>query len=99
MHAATVIRMARIRAGLTQSELAERLGCDRAQVARWETGGSEPSFTNVQSAVEACGFDLRLEISERAADPALDQELDRALRQTPHQRLQALLDRLQDERA
>jgi transcriptional regulator with XRE-family HTH domain len=42
--AAQIIREARLKAGLTQAQLAERLGRERAQVARWETGGQEPSF-------------------------------------------------------
>jgi transcriptional regulator with XRE-family HTH domain len=32
------IRIARIRAGLTQAQLAASLYCDRATVSRWETG-------------------------------------------------------------
>lgn len=54
MTAAQIIREARLKAGLTQTELAERLGRERAQVARWEIGGQEPSFENLQSVVEAC---------------------------------------------
>jgi transcriptional regulator with XRE-family HTH domain len=91
---AQIIREARLKAGLTQSELAERLGRDRAQVARWETGGQEPSFENLQSAVEACGFTLSIEIAEQEETPALDAELDASLPQAPQQRVQALLERL-----
>jgi transcriptional regulator with XRE-family HTH domain len=91
---AQIIREARLKAGLTQSELAERLGRDRAQVARWETGGQEPSFENLQSVVEACGFTLSIEIAEQEETPALDAELDASLPQAPQQRVQALLERL-----
>jgi transcriptional regulator with XRE-family HTH domain len=94
MTAAQIIREARLKAGLTQTELAERLGRERAQVARWEIGGQEPSFENLQSVVEACGFTLRLEIAEREETPAVDAELDASLPQAPQQRVQALLDRL-----
>jgi uncharacterized protein len=94
MTAAQIIREARLKAGLTQTELADRLGRERAQVARWEIGGQEPSFENLQSVVEACGFRLRLEIAEREEMPALDAELDASLPQAPQQRVQALLDRL-----
>ncbi len=94
MTAAQIIREARLRAGLTQSELAKRLGRERAQVARWEIGGQEPSFENMQSAVEACGFSLRVEIAEREETPELDAELEASLPQAPQQRVQALLDRL-----
>jgi transcriptional regulator with XRE-family HTH domain len=94
MTAAQIIREARLKAGLTQTELAERLGRERAQVARWEIGGQEPSFENLQSVVEACGFALRIEIAEREESPALDAELDASLPQAPQQRVQALLERL-----
>jgi transcriptional regulator with XRE-family HTH domain len=95
---AQVIREARLRASLTQAELAERLGRDRAQVARWETGGQEPSFENVRAAVEACGFVLKVEIAEREENPALDAQLEASLLQAPQQRVQALLDELSSAR-
>ena len=91
---AQIIREARLKARLTQTELAERLGRDRAQVARWETGGQEPSFENLRTVVEACGFTLRIEIAERTDDPALDAALEASLLQAPHQRVQGLLRRL-----
>lgn len=94
MRAAQIIREARLRAGLTQAELAERMGRERAQVARWEIRGQEPSFENLQSAVEACGFVLRVEIAERDEEPVLDAELSRSVLEAPQQRVQALLDRL-----
>jgi transcriptional regulator with XRE-family HTH domain len=91
---AQIIREARLKAGLTQSDLAERLGRDRAQVARWEIGGQEPSFENVVAVVEACGFALTVEIAERVDDPALDGELSESVLQAPQQRVQALMERL-----
>ncbi len=94
MTGAQIIREARLKAGLTQTELAERLGRDRAQIARWEAGGQEPSFDNVRGVVEACGFALRIDIATREEDPALDAELQASLMQAPQQRVQALLDRL-----
>ena len=98
MTSAQVIREARLKASLTQVELAERLGRDRAQVARWETGGQEPSFENVRAAVEACGFVLKVEIAEREENPALDAQLETSLLQAPQQRVQALLDELSSGR-
>jgi hypothetical protein len=94
MTAAQIIREARLKAGLTQSELAERLGRERAQVARWEIGGQEPSFEHLRSVVEACGFSLKVEIAEREETPGLDSELEESLPQAPQQRVQALLERL-----
>ena len=94
MTSAQIIREARLKAELTQSELAERLGRDRAQIARWETGGQEPSVENLRAVVEACGFVLRLEIAEREDDPVLDAQLGTSLLQAPQQRVQSLLEEL-----
>ena len=94
MTAAQIIREARLKAGLTQSQLAERLGRERAQVARWEIGGQEPSFENVVAVVEACGFALNVEIGKRVDDPTLDAELTESVLQAPQQRVQALIQRL-----
>jgi hypothetical protein len=44
--------------------------------------------------VEACGFELKIEIAEREEDPALDAELERSMLEAPQQRVQSLLDRL-----
>jgi transcriptional regulator with XRE-family HTH domain len=97
MTGAQIIREARLKAGLTQAELADQLGRDRAQVARWETGGQEPSFENVQAVVDACGFSLRVEIAQREESPALDTELQASLLEAPQQRVRALLDKLGGE--
>ena len=93
MTAAQIILDARLKAGLTQSQLADRLGRERAQVARWEIGGQEPSFENVVAVVEACGFVLNVEIAEGQDDPALDAELSESILQAPQQRVQALIER------
>ena len=97
MTSAQIIRRARLKAELTQTELAQRIGRDRAQVARWETGGQDPSFENLCAIVEACGFVLKLEIAERQESPALDAELETSLVQAPQQRVQSLLKQLDDE--
>ena len=97
MTSAQIIRQARLKAELTQTELAQRIGRDRAQVARWETGGQDPSFENLSAIVEACGFVLKLEIVARQESPALDAELETSLVQAPQQRVQSLLKQLGDE--
>src|SRR3954449_6507454 len=65
MRSASLIREARLRAGLTQSELAERSGRDRSVIARWEQGGVAPSVETLVELVRACGFDLPLELVPR----------------------------------
>jgi transcriptional regulator with XRE-family HTH domain len=94
MTSAQIIREARLKAGLTQSELAERLGRERGQIARWEIGGQKPSFENLRAAVEACGFTLRVEIAEPEETPRFDAELRESVTQAPQQRVQTLLERL-----
>jgi transcriptional regulator with XRE-family HTH domain len=62
MRSADLIREARLRAGLTQYELAERSGRDRSVIARWEQGTVAPSVETLVELVRACGFDLPLEL-------------------------------------
>jgi transcriptional regulator with XRE-family HTH domain len=58
MKAGTLIREARRRAGLTQAELAERLGTTQSAIARLERGGTEPSYERVAHVAKACGLEL-----------------------------------------
>ena len=92
LSSAQVIREARLKADLTQAELGERIGRDRAQIARWEIGGQQPSFENLQAVVEACGGALRVQIVVPEQTPALDAELETSLLQAPQERVRALLD-------
>jgi transcriptional regulator with XRE-family HTH domain len=45
----------REKAGLTQTELAEKVGVKRDAVARWEAGAREPGWSNVVALAEALG--------------------------------------------
>jgi transcriptional regulator with XRE-family HTH domain len=58
MEAATLIREARRRAGLTQAQLAERSGTKQSVIARLEAGATEPSYERVAALIRGCGFDL-----------------------------------------
>jgi transcriptional regulator with XRE-family HTH domain len=58
MNGGQLIREARLRAGLTQRELATRAGTTQSAIARVERGVTEPSFARVDSLVRACGFEL-----------------------------------------
>jgi transcriptional regulator with XRE-family HTH domain len=53
MRSAALIREARLRAGLTQAELAERTGRDRSVVARWEQGVVAPSVETLTELIRA----------------------------------------------
>ena len=49
------IKMARLDAGLTQLEVAEKLGVAQAQYARWENGGRNPKVETVEKLAEIFG--------------------------------------------
>jgi transcriptional regulator with XRE-family HTH domain len=74
-----------MRCGLSQLELAEKTGRDRAQIARWERAVNIPSFENLRELLHACGYDLSTELIEY--DTSEDDDLRPGLQQTPQERL------------
>ena len=94
MTSGTLIRQARLRAGLSQTELSERSGKDRAQIARWERDSVTPSLETLREVLQACGFDLELRlVAHEPFDPAAEADLRAELEKTPQERLQAMLER------
>lgn len=89
MRSASLIREARLRAGLTQAELAERTGRDRSVIARWEQAIVAPSLETLLELVRACGFDLPLELEPYEDDRA--DRLRRNARLSPERRVRRLL--------
>src|SRR5438105_9220818 len=88
----TLIRQARMRAGLSQVELSERSGKDRAQIARWERDVVQPSLETLRELLQACGFDLDLAlVPYQPPDARHEARIKKALERTPQQRLQAML--------
>lgn len=83
------MRQARVSAGLTQRELAERLGTHQPVIARWESGATRPDFDSVVRAVEACGYDLHVELRSVDHDTVL---VKRELAKRPAERLADLVD-------
>ena len=57
-----LVREARRRAGLTQSELAERAGTTQSAVARTERGMTTPSLEQLSKLVRAAGFDIEVRL-------------------------------------
>jgi transcriptional regulator with XRE-family HTH domain len=92
VRSARIIREARLRAGLTQAELAERSGRDRTVVARWEQGLVAPSVDTLAEVVEACGFELPLELVPR--DAALEDAVADRAPLSPERRVDHMLDTL-----
>lgn len=91
MTSGTLIREARLRAGLSQGELSERSGKDRAQIARWEHDIVQPSFETLRELVRACGFDIDLTLLPYGVDERETARLRKSLRRSPQERLQAMM--------
>lgn len=85
-----LIAEARKRAGLTQTELADRMGSHQSVVARWETGRTHPDFDTVVSVVRAAGLELGISLHQGDQhDLAL---IRRELTLLPPQRLSGMVD-------
>ncbi|MBE0510744.1 MAG: helix-turn-helix domain-containing protein [Chromatiales bacterium] len=48
-------------AGLTQEELAQRMGTKKSNISRLEKGGSNPSWQTLQRYAKACGFHISMD--------------------------------------
>jgi transcriptional regulator with XRE-family HTH domain len=89
VRSADLIREARLRAGLTQYELAERTNRDRSVIARWEQGAVAPSLETLLELVRACGFNLPLELVPH--DEANLERLRKNVLLSPERRVQRIL--------
>ena len=84
-----LIREARLRAGLTQQELADRSGRKRSVIARWEQGAIEPSLETFLEIIGICGFELPLELVPR--DESTNERLQKNAFLSPERRVQRAL--------
>ncbi len=81
--AAALLRSARERARLSQTDLARRAGVAQSVISAYESGGREPSLPTLVRLVAATGHDLEIDVVP-APDQALglpDTPLGRRLRQ------------------
>lgn len=85
MEIGQLVTDARLRAGLSQRELAERAGTSQSAVARIEAGAVSPSLETVRRLLAACGFELQVSLAPakaHGADPVIDaykRDVDRTL--------------------
>jgi ribosome-binding protein aMBF1 (putative translation factor) len=86
-----LIREARLRAGLTQAELGQKLDSPQSVIARWEAGAVTPSLETVRRIVRACGLDLTFSLAAR--DDSTVHVITDNLRMSPEQRFAALMAR------
>ena len=95
----SLIYLARQRAGLAQSELADRAGTSQPAIARLERGQVSPTLATLERLVGAAGFELRMELVPKAPSDRLieayKKDVDRTLlrenlRKTVDDRLRSL---------
>jgi hypothetical protein len=91
VRSAALIREARLRAELSQQELAARSGKDRTVIARWEQGVVAPSLDTLVELLRSCGCDIALELIEY--DPVPDERIAEIQMLSPERRLDRLLER------
>ncbi len=87
MGLSSLVREARLRAGLSQAALARRAGTATSTVARIENGVRQPAAELVERLVRAAGFEIEAALGE--PDPGTDSMFERTLRLTPAERLSA----------
>ncbi len=86
--AAEIVRAARRAAGLTQTDLAKRVGSTQSAVSRWEAGRDDPRLTTLAAIVRACGQRLSLLTEPDDVDRA---QIRQQLAMTPQQRLDSVI--------
>lgn len=74
--AAGLIYNARTRAGITQAELARRLGVSPSAVSEWEAGKKDPSVSNMYRIVSACGLSFRMIAADVTPDERVQRDTD-----------------------
>ena len=85
---AILLRDARMRAGVSQRALSERVGTAQSVVARIEGGQVSPTMTTLARLLAAAGFDLRTEATLRpVVDSHMLADVPRILALTPEARL------------
>jgi transcriptional regulator with XRE-family HTH domain len=71
---ASAMRAARLRSGLSQRQLADVLGWDRARVGRWETGHGPAGVSEADEVLRMLGFGLQ--VVERFTPPDLPEPVE-----------------------
>lgn len=80
--AGSLVLSARLKAGLTQRQLADRLGVTQPVVAAYESGHRQPTVPTLMRIVSAAGFDLRLSLAPHEDH---DEVLEALERQRPRE--------------
>jgi transcriptional regulator with XRE-family HTH domain len=86
--AAHLVRSARDAAGLSQTQLAERIGTTQPVVSRWERGHDEPRLSTLARIARACDLRLDVRLSADAVDRA---QIRQQLALSPEERLASVV--------
>ncbi len=88
MQSSDLLLAGRKRAGLSQTQLAERLGRPQATIARWEKGRQHPPLETVVEVLHACGLELTVGMARY--DDSYQSQVVRQLRLDPAERVRRL---------
>lgn len=83
-----LVRQARRLGGLTQAELARRLGTTQSAVSNWERSRETPRVDTLARILDACGFEA--DVTFRRHDDVDRSQLRQNLAMTPAQRLESV---------
>src|ERR1700730_7874057 len=75
--AGSLVLLARLKAGLTQQQLADRLTVTQPVVAAYESGRRQPTVQTLMRIVSAAGFDLRLSLTPHEDHDEVLESLER----------------------
>jgi len=88
MRSADLLVAGRRRAGLSQEQLAERLGRTQSTIARWESSYQRPPLESVVEALHACGVELTVGMARY--DDSYESLIARQLLMEPAERVMRL---------
>jgi len=67
--ASTLLREARVAAGLSQRALAGRARTSQARISRIESGAEDPSYGQLERLITACGLELSATVKTSSIAP------------------------------
>lgn len=73
----SLILLARLKAGLTQHQLADRLGVSQPTIAAYESGRRQPTLHTLMRMLAAAGFDLELGLAPHEDHDEILESLER----------------------
>jgi transcriptional regulator with XRE-family HTH domain len=89
MNDGSIIRQARVAQGLTQVELARRMGITQPSVARMEAAGDAITLATLRRALRALGRSLVVQVGAAESSSVDESQLLELIRLEPEERLRA----------